>query len=40
MRRFVAVTLAFGVVVFMCLTSLGVFGDAFSDSARHFIRDW
>jgi hypothetical protein len=38
MRRFL-VTLGFALVTFMCLAALGVFGQAFSDSARHFIRD-
>jgi hypothetical protein len=37
--RLAAVSLAFALVIFMCLTTLGVFGQAFSDSARHSIRD-
>ena len=40
MRRFVAVALAWAVVIFMSLTTSGVFGQAFSDSVRHFLRDW
>jgi hypothetical protein len=40
MRRIAAVLLAFVLVVFMSLTTLGVFGPAFSDSVRHFVRDW
>jgi hypothetical protein len=38
MRRFVAVSFAV-LVMFMCLTTFGVFGQAFSDSVRHLIRD-
>jgi hypothetical protein len=38
MRRFV-VAVVFVLVIFMSLTTLGVFGQAFSDSVRHSIRD-
>jgi hypothetical protein len=38
MRRFL-VSLAFVLVTFMGLTALGIFGDAFSDSVRHLVRD-
>jgi hypothetical protein len=40
MRRFVVIALAWAVVIFLSLTTSGVFGQAFSDSARNFLRDW
>ena len=40
MRRIAAVSLAFMLIIFMSLTTFGVFGQAFSDSVRHFVRDW
>jgi sulfite exporter TauE/SafE len=40
MRRITAVLLAFMLVTFMTLTTFGVFGQAFSDNVRHFVRDW
>ena len=40
MRRFVAVALAWAVVIFMNLTTAGVFGQAFCDSARDLLSDW
>jgi hypothetical protein len=38
MRQFV-VSVVFVLVIFMCLTTFGVFGQAFSDSVRHSVRD-
>jgi hypothetical protein len=40
MRRFVGVALAWAIVIFMSLTTSGVFGQAFSDSVRHLLWDW
>jgi Ni,Fe-hydrogenase I cytochrome b subunit len=40
MRRIAAVLLAFMLVIFMSLTTFGMFGRAFSDGVRHFVRDW
>jgi hypothetical protein len=38
MRRFVVLVL-FVLVIFMSLTTFGLFGEAFSDSVRHSVRD-
>jgi hypothetical protein len=38
MRRFI-VSVVFVLVIFMFLTAFGVFGQGFSDSVRHSIRD-
>jgi hypothetical protein len=37
---FVAVVLAWAVVIFNNLTTSGVFGQAFCDSVRHLLPDW
>jgi hypothetical protein len=38
MRRAIIMALVFVLVIFMALTSLGLFGDGFSDALRHLIR--
>ena len=40
MRRIVAVSLTFALIIFMCLTALNLFGQDFADGVRHFLRDW
>ena len=37
-HRAIMVALVFVLVVFMALTSLGVFGASFADAVRHLIR--